>query len=106
MSRARKALEWRGCWNSDGLKIFHVDNIMRGQRDLRASTSGSLVCMFSRLPLPSGSYHFNAMLKLNGIVSDHLHVALPFEIMPGDFYRTYQLTAEVGSLVFVDHDWA
>src|SRR5262249_27507768 len=94
------------CWNGDGLKIFHVDNVMRGRRDLKTATSGSLVCKLTRLPLPHGSYHFNAMLKVNGRVSDHLYVALPFEVMPGDFYRTNQVTGDVGSLVFVEHDWA
>ena len=93
------------CFSEDGTKVFHCDNMQRGQRFQLMEGHGEHVCRLAKLPLAPGRYHFNIMLRLNEAVVDHVVSALTIEVQPGDFYSNGKPAEPYGGVVFVDHDW-
>jgi hypothetical protein len=69
-------------------------------------SKGTYECKISKLPLPPGQYHFNAMIKLNGTIADHVYAAATVEVLPADFYGIGVATSNSGGLVFADHSWS
>ena len=93
-------------WSADGVKVFHVDNEIRGQALNGTGVVRQYSCTFPRLPLPPGSYQLNAMLVTSGReVADHVYSAANLEVLAGDYYMTGRPTQSVGGLVYVNHEW-
>src|ERR1022692_792002 len=94
------------CFSEHGEKVFHVDNDMRGVELEKLTASGEYVCEITKLPLPAGTYHLNAMISTNGQIADHIYAAARLEVLPGDYFQTGRVTDAVGSLVLTDHSWS
>jgi hypothetical protein len=94
------------CWTGDGAKLFHVDNVQRGQPLPKGGRTRRYVCRFPRLPLPPGLYHWNVIVSGGGCVYDHVSSAATLEVLTGDYYRVDRPTSNEGGLVLLDHEWS
>jgi lipopolysaccharide transport system ATP-binding protein len=94
------------CFSANGEKVFHLDNKITGAKLTPTKSEGTYECKISKLPLPPGQYHFNAMIKLNGTIADHVYAAATVEVLPADFYGIGVATSSHGGLVFADHSWS
>jgi lipopolysaccharide transport system ATP-binding protein len=93
------------CYTSEGQKVFHVDNLIRGTVLRRMEAHGEYSCVLPQLPLTPGIYQINAMIMVNGEVADHVAAATSLEVLPGDYFDSNRPTPAYGSIVYVDHDW-
>jgi len=94
------------CWNEHGLKLWHIDNTIRGQA-LSPSTApiGDVTTTLKRLMLPPSEYYLNIALYLDGELCDHVYYAASFSVLPGDFFGLGRITPNNGGIVFAEHDW-
>ena len=93
------------CWTMDGNKIFHVDNVQRGQLVKQSGLDRKYVCRFPRLPLLPGVYQWNVALTDGEKVLDHVYSCAKLEVLAGDYYRNGRTTPHQGGLILIDHDW-
>jgi lipopolysaccharide transport system ATP-binding protein len=94
------------CWTIEGTKVFHVDNHLRAASLVRYGRDREYICEFPRLPLPPGLYQWNALLKGDGHIRDHVRAGAVLEVLPGDFFRVGRTTPiDGGGIVFLDHLW-
>jgi lipopolysaccharide transport system ATP-binding protein len=94
------------CCTGDGVKLFHVDNVQRGQVLPGGGRTRRYVCHFPRLPLPAGLYHWNVIVSGGGCVYDKVASAVTLEVLSGDYYRVDRPTSNEGGLVLIDHEWS
>jgi lipopolysaccharide transport system ATP-binding protein len=94
------------CWAADGVKLFHVDNVQRGQPLPQTGRTRRYGCRFPRLPLPPGMYHWNVTLSGGGSVYDQVSSAGTLEVLGGDFYGVDRPAYGEGGRVLMDHDWS
>jgi len=94
------------CWTADGVRIFHVDNLMRGSNINISCTEPTFTCTIPNLPLPPGAYSWNVMISGAMKVHDHVYAAASLEVLPGDFYKTGHVTRAESGMIFIDHDWS
>jgi lipopolysaccharide transport system ATP-binding protein len=92
-------------WSSDGVKILHVDNAMRGQSLPHIQDEGTYTCRFPRLNLSAGRYYVNALIKVDGELADHVHWVAEFHVQDGDYYKIGAIARSGGGLVLIDHEW-
>ena len=92
-------------WSAEGIKVFHVDNTIRGVSLPRVEREGVYRCHFPRLCLAPGRYYANALLSLDGEMADHVQCVVEFDVREGDFFRMGRLVTGNGGLVIMDHDW-
>jgi lipopolysaccharide transport system ATP-binding protein len=93
------------CWTTDGVKIFHVDNLQTRKPLFLEDRRGVFVCEFPKFSLPSGRYYLNVLVSMNGRICDHVTAAAKMDVEAGDFYRSGATTNEGGGLVLMDHNW-
>jgi lipopolysaccharide transport system ATP-binding protein len=93
------------CWNEQGVKLWHVDNKIRGRVLPRSEAAGTVTCTFRDLPLPPGQYYLNLALHVNEAMADHIYYAASFAVLPGDYYQTGRITPAAGALMYVNHEW-
>ena len=93
------------CFNAEGAKVFHVDNLSTNQLLEPLEVRGEYGCVIPRLPLTPGNYSFNAMIAVDGRIEDHVFSATSLEVLPGDFHQTGRTTPAHHSLVFLENSW-
>ncbi len=93
------------CWTMDGIKVFHVDNVQRGQLISEVGLVRDYVCRIPRLPLLPGHYYWNVAIADGGKLLDHVYSCAKLEVLAGDYFRNGQTTPVQGGFVLVDHSW-
>ena len=70
-----------------------------------SSMSGKIICTIKRLPLTSGNYTYNLMLRNNNDVQDFIQRAGEFFVEEGDFFGTGKTVQKGMGSILIEQDW-
>lgn len=90
---------------SDGFLVTVLNNELSSGNFESIKQKGVFYCELKKLPLMSGTYLVNLMVRQNNIIQDWLQEAQSFSVENGDFYGTGRVVEATHNSILFEHQW-
>ena len=68
-------------WTADGIKVFHVDNVLRGQELQCNGQDFDIICTIPKMTVPAGHYMWNTMISVQELLATIYTVRRPWKFV-------------------------
>ncbi|MBO1066294.1 MULTISPECIES: ABC transporter ATP-binding protein [Nostocales] len=89
----------------NGTLITFLSNQIAAQVFETISKKGFISCIIKKLPLGSGNYIINLLIRENNIIQDWIQEAICLTVEDGDFYGTGRIPPSSHSGIFIEQEW-
>jgi lipopolysaccharide transport system ATP-binding protein len=95
-----------GISSVNGAFVTLLSNQISAQVFEEVSSGGFISCLIKKLPLSSGSYTMNLIIREDDIIQDWIQEAIYLTVENGDFYGTGKINPTSHGGVFFEQSWS